>query len=273
MSGTLVAVGDSIAGGFTASVNWPTLVGSALGMTVHNPFRNAYGWRFNASGGTSDSIITHAASDVDIYVNVSPQPFLILAAGVNDIFWGDTGTQAYASFLTYYNARLAAGWAPSHIIAVTITPAAQRTPQNRALYNNALINGALLHGYSLARIDLDPFLGPDGANLNTTYYNADATHPNDFGQNKYALVIEHSLAFEIDLIWGPSQSFTYFLDWKAPFNQGLSFTGTDDIQLPIDCAIMGNQTEYKTFRTAEIPHQKSVKTKGSFQRSGLRKLG
>jgi hypothetical protein len=192
IQGTIVAVGDSLTDGSGGVTSWPTRMATDLGLTAINHGHGAEGWAFNASGGTSNPTLTsRAPSEVDTNVGTSPQPFLILWAGTNDMVWGSTPAQAYASFAIYMDARLAAGWARRNIVVLTCLP---RDPgqveADRVSYNSLLVSGQAIYGYSLVRLDLDSRIGLADCNLDTTYYNADQTHLKNTGQQVVADLVE-----------------------------------------------------------------------------------
>lgn len=192
IQGTIIAVGDSLTDGSGGVTSWPTRMATDLGLTAINHGHGAEGWAFNATGGTSNpTLISRAAAEVDANVGTVPQPFLILWAGTNDMVWGATPAQAYASFSTYMDARLAAGWARGKIVVLTCLP---RDPgqveEDRVAYNSLLVSGQATYGYSIVRLDLDSRIGVADANLNTTYYNVDQTHLKNAGQQVVADLVE-----------------------------------------------------------------------------------
>jgi lysophospholipase L1-like esterase len=188
----LVAVGDSITVGFGATAPYPATIATALSTTASNQGVGATGWNYNSGGTTGgNSLINLAAANVDpllasLTCNGS-QPYLILFAGTNDIFYGASGATTYASFQTYLAARISAGWLASHIIAVPILKRSGDSDADRAAYNSGVINGA--GSYLLARTDLDANIGCSTCNTNLTYFQSDQVHPTNAGLNIIAHLV------------------------------------------------------------------------------------
>lgn len=108
---------------------------------------------------------------------------LSIWAGTNGFaLAGHSAATEYANFQTYIAARLAGGWAADDITVATMLP---RNPDvsspTRATFNASLVGGQATYGYRLARVDLDSRIGVDSANTDTTYYQGDLIHLNDFG--------------------------------------------------------------------------------------------
>lgn len=184
LTGAIVAVGDSITLGTGASFAWPSAVATALSLTAHNVAHGGAGW------GAGSNLTTAAASEVDTaYVAASPQPFLLLFAGRNDIssiHTSKTGAQTYALFETYIAARLTAGWSRHRIVVCTALAGTDCAPAETAAYNALLVTGVATYGYQIVRLDLDPDIGGSSAYLNTTYFNVDQIHLADAGQQRVA---------------------------------------------------------------------------------------
>lgn len=122
----------------------------------------------------------------------SPLPnWLILFAGTNGFaIFHEAPATVYQHFTEYLADRLAAGWEPAKIIVCTMLPRLGVSETDRAAYNALLVSGATTYGYQLARLDLDPDMGVAGAYTNTTYFQADGTHPTDAGHDRIAHVIQ-----------------------------------------------------------------------------------
>jgi len=187
----LIAVGDSITYGFETTNPWPVNISTALGTSSDNLGVSGIGWNTTVSGNT---LTTSAPTLVDpirtTFGDCAPKlPYLVLFAGTNDIFnSGYTGTQTYGYFQTYISARLSAGWLPHQIVVATMLPRGS-SDTDRTTYNADLVNGATTYGYALARLDLDSNIGCFGCQSNITYYNSDAIHPNNTGQQIIANLI------------------------------------------------------------------------------------
>lgn len=191
IGGTIVGVGDSITLGFNADFSWCDQIVTDLGVTLHNTALTGSGWDHDPSGvaGGATSLANRAASTVDIYVGNSPQPFLFLFAGTNDIFWGYTAAQTITVFQAYVQARLNAGWIANRIIVNTMLSRSTVAEADRATYNAAQIAGASTYGYLLSRLDQNVNIGGPNAYQDTTYF-GDGTHPTDAGQRIIAAINE-----------------------------------------------------------------------------------
>jgi lysophospholipase L1-like esterase len=178
------------------------MVGDGLAVTASNEATASIGWAWNTSGAkTTPNLISLAATQVDPLLNAPNSPWLILFAGTNDITYGDTAAQAYASFQTYLAARLAAGWPVARIIVCTMLPRGSAVEAARAIYNPLLVSGASTYGYKLVRLDLDPNIGQAGQNTNAEFYEQTfAIHPNIAGMT--------IVASDIAAVFAPGRSLT-----------------------------------------------------------------
>lgn len=188
----IVGVGDSITLGSGVATPWPAAIGTALSSTASNQGVSSIGWNYNPGGTTGgSSLIGIAAANVDPLLSSltcnGAQPYLVLFAGTNDIFYGATGLQAYGSFQTYLANRISAGWKMQNIIAATILQRAGDSTADRAAYNDAVV--ADQSHFALARLDLDPNIGCNTCNTNTTYFMMDQVHPNQTGTSIIANII------------------------------------------------------------------------------------
>jgi lysophospholipase L1-like esterase len=182
----LVAVGDSITGGYLASTSYPTLIEASVGSHAFNEGRSGAGWNDLGALAATEVDKKNSRGGRNDYCK---DPFLILFAGTNDIFnGGKTGPQTYALFQNFISARLSAGWRPNKIVVVTMLPRSRARENERSAYNAGLVSGAAIYGYKLARVDLDPNIGCSGCETNRTFY-VDGVHPNDTGQQVLANVI------------------------------------------------------------------------------------
>lgn len=196
-----VIVGDSIAEGFGATINWPNRVATSFKKTFYNKSHGSTGWNYNGSGvaGGVGSLINLAASEVDPLLTTAAciPPKLVLVAGTNDIFYSGSGSTAFTNLTTYINARLAAGWTSDLIYVATILQRSGNTNAERLTYNTSVIGS----GFKLIRFDLDPNIGCNTCNTNLTYFQADQTHPNNAGQQVLADVAFLALKFHMTLTW------------------------------------------------------------------------
>lgn len=184
----IVGVGDSITQGTGVTSPWPTLLAAYLGTSQNNQGTASIGWNYNPSGvlATSPTLLTQESGSVCPLVSSlatgAGAPTIFLFAGTNDIFYGATAAATYSSFQTYLAALVACGQPANKIVAVTMLPGSGRSNVTRASYNSSLVSGAVAGGYLLARMDLDPLIGCDTCNTNTTYFNVDQVHPKDAGE-------------------------------------------------------------------------------------------
>lgn len=178
------------------------MIGDGLAVTASNEATASIGWAWNTSGAkTTPNLISLAATQVDPLLNAPNSPWLILFAGTNDITYGDTAAQAYASFQTYIAARLAAGWPAARTIVCTMLPRGSAVEAARTPYNASLVSGASTYGYKLARLDLDPNIGQANQNTNPEFYEQTfAIHPNIAGMT--------IVASDIAAIFAPGRSLT-----------------------------------------------------------------
>lgn len=181
--------GDSIALG-SGVTPWPSLLSSALGTTTGNESHDAVGWNYSSSGvqGSND-LITFAPTEVDPLVTSlecsnGSQSYLVLAGGTNDIFWAGAGSgaAAFSSLLTYFLARVAAGWNTNNILVNTLLPRSGDAWADTQTYNNNVVSNAATYHYTVVRFDQDPNMGCQTCNTNLTYFQSDQVHPTLVGQ-------------------------------------------------------------------------------------------
>jgi hypothetical protein len=128
---------------------------------------------------------TSMGSWADGYVN-QPNARLVIFCGTNDISNSHTAQQTYAGFLTWLNARIAAGWKVGNIVAMQALPRGVPLSSSafealRQPYNQLLAAGAAAYGYQLVPLGDDTVIGQPGQWANLTYYKDDEIHPVDAG--------------------------------------------------------------------------------------------
>lgn len=176
----LLAEGDSITGG----------------QTYCYPYQNGYspatlGNNAATSGAALSNLTTRAAA-LDILLppstNRAGRKFLFsVLVGANDLATYPGGASQYAiDYAAYCDARRAAGWT---LIVITVLPNthigfnALRATLNTEIRlwttNGSIVPGQ--HADAICDFAADPTMGPDGAELDTTYY-ADGLHPTATGQ-------------------------------------------------------------------------------------------
>lgn len=178
----LVVVGDSIVQGFGATTPFPTVLGTKLSCSVSNQGVGSAGWNVESGGvfGGSGNLTALAPANVDplltsLAIN-GLQPNLVLFAGLNDIRDGASAATAFATFQTYYNARISAGWTAGNIFVCTLLIAGITGAQQLA-YNNLVYQ----NGYNIIRFDGDSRMGGAAYPTDTTLCQADNIHPTDAG--------------------------------------------------------------------------------------------
>jgi lysophospholipase L1-like esterase len=182
----IVAVGDSITNGFETTTPYPGLVAGHFGTTSVVKAHDGSGWVHD--GGTGS--IPANSSEVDAVVTVPPQT-LILFAGTNDFAFDNADpTTIFNDMMTYRAGRVSAGFNASKIIIATMLPRGSFIESLRTSYNSLIVSNASTYGYAVARLDLDPNIGPLGSETNLTYYNSDQVHPNNAGHSIIAGIFE-----------------------------------------------------------------------------------
>lgn len=121
-------------------------------------------------------MIGTAPTRIDPLFNpIAPKNVVILWGGTNDIFLGAAPSQVYADMQTYCADRHAVGW---KCIATTMISRVTVDAQKNVL--NALILAD--HSWADGLVDFTGTnLGCDGCYSNLTYFQADQTHPTQFG--------------------------------------------------------------------------------------------
>ena len=145
-----------------------------------------YAWPFS---GYPYTLIEDGPLRVDSARSAKLPNWLIAFAGTNGITIArHDAAYEYGKLQTYVQGRIDAGWDRSQIIVCTMLPRNGVPEAIRADYNARIVNGAMALGYKVARLDLDPHIGTDGASANTDYF-ADGVHPTDAGHDLIARMI------------------------------------------------------------------------------------
>jgi len=153
-------------------------------------------WNYS-DGADPDSLLDTAAAEIDTLL--TPTAKLFLFAGTNGLaLSGRTGAQEFTDFVTYFNARITAGWTASQIYVLTCLPRAAISTE-RAAYNTALAGGVATYGYTL--IDLRLLYDAEASNNDSTWYN-DTIHPNAALHDQIA---EYLYDAVFSVIWTPAQ--------------------------------------------------------------------
>lgn len=198
----VVCDGDSLTGG-TGNGNYPTPLADLLpNAAIINAGIGSNQLTYMVNGGPNPFFASSVR--VDPYYTPAVPCLVVFWAGRNDLVVGATDVQVYANDITYAQQRLAVGW---KLVTLTILPAApsQFTPQV-IIYQNS-INASLranFHDWAhgLADVRANPLIGPDGADTDLTYYEADQIHLNDTG----AAVVAGIVAQAVNGVIGPQSS-------------------------------------------------------------------
>jgi hypothetical protein len=142
------------------------------------------GWRYKVrnygvSGQTTGEMTTLAAGESDLEAAKWYQSVAIGWEGLNDIYYGATGAQAYDHLETFYTQEAAVF---SKVVAVNIIKdGTQTAPQviHRETCNASLLSGYT--GFADALVDLAGNAAFQDTS-DTTYYHTDQEHLNAAGQ-------------------------------------------------------------------------------------------
>jgi lysophospholipase L1-like esterase len=175
-------IGDSITAGYIASAgggSWASTIAASA------PTR----WHVNkgqASIGAEDIVAMMSVQHGPI-AGCGVETACVVFVGTNSIaLYSKTGAQVYASLQTICQTLRASG--ASKIVVVTMLPRSVGTEIERQNLNNALRSDYESFADALADVETLS-MGAAGANANTTWYNADGTHPNDTGHGLLAGLI------------------------------------------------------------------------------------
>lgn len=149
-------------------------------------------FNFGVHGQTTPMMIADAATQVDPLYLAEHRANILVAWEIRNHMVGDGATKevAYASYVSYCQARLAAHYS---VCAVTVLPSSGLNNTDRAWVNNQIRANYLTFATVLADVAADPDMGPDGANLNLTYYTADQIHITDLGYTKIATIVYNAI--------------------------------------------------------------------------------
>lgn len=133
---------------------------------------NGISWEWAWNGDVYDgTLIDHAPVAIDPALRTDIPNKLILLGGINGMaLGGHSAATEYANFETYITDRIAAGHDPDDINVCTLTPRDGFPYATIAAYNALVVAGAATHGYRVARLDLDPDFGVEGADANPAWY-------------------------------------------------------------------------------------------------------
>lgn len=151
---------------------------------------NGISWNYRwPSEPYTNTMIQDGPIIVDPDIRYGETNWLVAFAGTNGIgLAAHSAATEYADFQTWLAARLAAGWSATNIVVCTMLPRTGVSNTTRGTYNTNLVNGVSTYGYRMARLDLDPNIGCNGCDTNTTYF-YDGTHPTVAGHVIIATII------------------------------------------------------------------------------------
>ena len=156
--------GNSISSGSSKGPAFSTLIYNTQAVKI--PYDNVA-----VSGWSTSELITAAPTKVDPLYNSRLNNNILVA-------WEGTNETPYTNLPTYYNARKAVGWKN---IAITVLPH-NGGETDRIATNNSLRSNYTSYAEALVDMGSDLTIGQPGQNTNTTYYDADGTHPNGAGE-------------------------------------------------------------------------------------------
>lgn len=202
----LVCHGDSITQGYgttgyqtTEDKAYPALVAVAQSANVFGLINlgiNGQGLNYVYNVAPSNSYGTLTADAVtraDPILAYVGAKYLVIFAGTNDIHLNATsGAACWTLMQTYINARISAGWTPSHICVCTMLPRQGAHESDRTTFNGSIRSNAAGMGYVVADIGANPTIGDAGDENSSTYY-LDTIHPKDAGHAIIAPIVKAAL--------------------------------------------------------------------------------
>lgn len=170
---SFIAAGDSITDGFGATTPWTANMTTVGGYNIVND--GFYGISAQSQMGQmrwrDGPLCSGYYKSIDL-----------IFAGTNDVANGNNAGNVIGYLMSYANQAVKAGCVP--MIATMLSRTGQDSNKNSL---NAFIRqNAIAGGYVVADFASDPHLGCDGCSANTTYFNVDAVHPTQTGQNLIA---------------------------------------------------------------------------------------
>lgn len=171
----IVFDGNSLTYGFDASNyagTYPTQTMAAIATSCE-------WYNIGVSGQTTPDMIADVTSQVYPLYTAGRKNIVVPWEIRNDIVVnGASAAAAYNNYVSLCQGLKANGF---DVIVVTVLPSAGLNNTTRATVNASIRNGYTAYAVDIADIAADPNIGPDGANTNLTYYNADQIHMNNTG--------------------------------------------------------------------------------------------
>jgi lysophospholipase L1-like esterase len=151
----------------------------------------------------NDAVSAQTIDDMDAQTSVTAtydsrkgNQVLVVWAGTNDIYFGNTAAGTYALLSAYCAARRAEGY---KVVVLTALPRSNAgTPGDfnttRATFNTSIRAGWATFADALADVAADSRIGDNGDELDTTYYDADKVHMNATGYGVIASIVKAAIA-------------------------------------------------------------------------------
>jgi lysophospholipase L1-like esterase len=182
----IVFEGDSLTFGSGATYSYPQQLMRKVTATCA-------GTNVATSGHTIDTMTAEGAAVDALRSSGHRQNVLCFYGGTNNLAGAETATTVYNKIVAYCQARRAAGW---RVIVCTMLPASATGYAADYYAKRNAVNASIRASWStfadgVADIGANATIGPDGAELNTTYYAADRVHMVDAG---YAIMADIVLA-------------------------------------------------------------------------------
>lgn len=147
-------------------------------------------YNFGVGAQTTTDMASDAATQIDtLYNAANPQNIVVPWEITNELYFGTSAATAYANYVSYCQARLAAGF---YVIALTVLPRSNvGTPggfeTDRQAVNTSLRANWATFANALADVAADARIGDAGDETDTTYYDGSNVHLNNAG---YAIVAQ-----------------------------------------------------------------------------------
>jgi len=144
---------------------------------------------------TTTDMASDAATQIDTTINTNFNKNILVAWEItNDLYFGANATTAYNNFVSYCQARKAAGW---KVIVLTVLPRSNvGTPgdfeASRSTVNTSIRSNWSTFASALADVAADSRIGDANDELDTTYY-PDKVHLNNDGYAIVAGIVKNAI--------------------------------------------------------------------------------
>jgi lysophospholipase L1-like esterase len=189
----IVCDGNSLTAG--SGANNATAYPPQLETLLRATGRNDCVSNIGIGGQVTTAMTAKAAAHIDANWEGSPQKIVVAWECTNDLFFGTSAATAYSNFVSYCQARRAAG---AQVVAVTVLPRSDAgTPgtfeASRQTVNTNIRANWATFADALADVAADTRIGDPGDELDTTYYTADKVHMNSTGYGVVAEVVKNAI--------------------------------------------------------------------------------